>query len=221
MLKEWSRTLVRYFKKANSVLGKNINGEPFPRWSRIIFQLFFWGLSIVVVWFIPKGFSEGFIDYIKDIFAIFVGFFVTVLCFVFDKLDTESLLTPEQEDNIPADQRADSRKILKIKQEHNYMVRFFYTIGLIILFSATVILLLIPNIFWDGWLNIDVMKYEFIHIRSNLNWECIRLFMHIAICIIYRFVVVLMTIKVFYYTTYSVSSLLQVLINKKKLETWS
>lgn len=221
MFKEWSKTLYCYFEKANGVLGRNVNGVQFPRWNRIIFHLFFWVLSIVIVWFIPKGFNEGFIDYIKDIFAIFVGFFVTVLCFVFDKLDTEPLLTPEQEDNMPAEQRADSRKILRIKQEHNYTVRFFYTIGLIILFSAMVILLLIPNIFWAGWLNINVQEYEFIRTWNCLNWENIRLFVHLTTCVIYRIVVVLMTIKVFYYTTYSVSSLLQVLINKKKLETWS
>ena len=67
----------------------------------------------------------------------------------------------------------------------------------------------------------DVQDYGFIHTWSDLNWESIRLFIHLAICVIYRVVVVLMTIKVFYYTTYSVSSLLQVLINKKNLETWS
>lgn len=221
MFKEWSNTLSSYFKKADEVLGKNINGIQFPLRSRITFQLLFWGVSIVVVCFIPKGFSDGFIDYIKDICAIFVGFFVTVLCFVFDKLDTEPLLTPDQEDTIPVEQRADSLKILKRKQEHNYTVRFFYTVGLIILFSLAVILLLIPNVFWAGWLNMNVQDYEFIPATDALNWESVKLFIHLTICVIYRVLVVWMTIKVLYYTTYSVSSLMQVLINKKKLESWS
>ena len=221
MLKEWMITLRRYFQRANSVLAKDINGKSFPKGNLIVYKLAFWGIGCVIVAFLPQGLSDGFIDYIKDIFAIFVGFFVTVLCFVFDKLDIKPLPTPEQEKKVPAEQRLDSLKMLKIKQEHNYTVRFFYTIGLIILFSATVILLLIPNIFWDGWLNMDVQDYGFIHTWSDLNWESIRLFIHLAICVIYRVVVVLMTIKVFYYTTYSVSSLLQVLINKKNLETWS
>lgn len=221
MFKEWIRTLYRYFKKSHSVLGKNINGKPFPKWRRIVFLLSFWVLSGVIVWFIPQGFSEGFIDYIKDIFAIFVGFFVTVLCFVFDKLDTEQLLSPEQENNVSAEKRADSKKILKLKQEHNYTVRFFYTIGLVILFSATVILLLIPNIFWAGWLNMDMGKYCFVQSWKELNWDSILMFFHLSLCVIYRVLVVLLTIKVFYYTTYSVSSLLQVLINKKKIETWN
>ena len=221
MFKEWIKTLSHYFKKANSVLGKNINGVPFPRWSRMTFLLSFWVLSGIVVWALPKGFSAEFIDYIKDIFAIFVGFFVTVLCFVFDKLDTERILSADEEDDVPAEERGDSLKNMKIKQEHNYTVRFFYTIGLVILFSATVILLLIPNIFWAGWLNLDTEGYEFIKSWSAINWSNISLFMHLSVCIIYRLVVVLQTIKVFYYTAYCVSSLLQVLINKKKLETWN
>lgn len=221
MFKEWMKTLSRYFKKANSVLGKNINGVAFPRWNRLVFLLSFWVLSAVVVWLIPKGFSEDFIDYIKDIFAIFVGFFVTVLCFVFDKLDTERILSAEEEDNVYAEERGVSLKNLKIKQEHNYTVRFFYTIGLVILFSAAVILLLIPNIFWAGWLNMDIQGYELVKTCSEITWSNIGLFLHLSVCIIYRLIVVFLTIKVFYYTAYCVSSLLQVLINKKKLETWN
>ena len=129
MLKEWMITLRRYFQRANSVLAKDINGKSFPKGNLIVYKLAFWGIACVIVAFLPQGLSDGFIDYIKDIFAIFVGFFVTVLCFVFDKLDTERILTPAEEDNVPAEQRRDSRKNVKIKQEHNYTVRFFYTIG--------------------------------------------------------------------------------------------
>jgi hypothetical protein len=140
---------------------------------------------------------------------------------VFDKLDTERILTPAEEDNVPAEQRGDSRKNVKIKQEHNYTVRFFYTIGLIILLSTLVILLLIPNIFWKGWFNLDVRDYEFVESISGLSWSNIKLCSHLMLCVLYRIVVIVLTIKVFYFTTYSVSSLLQVLINKKKFEIWN
>lgn len=221
MLKEWMITLRRYFQRANSVLAKDINGKSFPKGNLIVYKLAFWGIACVIVAFLPQGLSDVFIDYIKDIFAIFVGFFVTVLCFVFDKLDTERILTPAEEDNVPAEQRRDSRKNVKIKQEHNYTVRFFYTIGLIILLSTLVILLLIPNIFWKGWFNLDVRDYEFVESISGLSWSNIKLFSHLMLCVLYRIVVIVLTIKVFYFTTYSVSSLLQVLINKKKFEIWN
>lgn len=221
MLKEWMITLRRYFQRANSVLAKDINGKSFPKGNLIVYKLAFWGIACVIVAFLPQGLSDSFIDYIKDIFAIFVGFFVTVLCFVFDKLDTERILTPAEEDNVPAEQRRDSRKNVKIKQEHNYTVRFFYTIGLIILLSTLVILLLIPNIFWKGWFNLDVRDYEFVESISGLSWSNIKLFSHLMLCVLYRIVVIVLTIKVFFFTTYSVSSLLQVLINKKKFEIWN
>lgn len=221
MLKEWMRTLKRYFEKSNNVLAKDINGKPFSKASRLFYKLLFWVLACVIVYYLPKGLSDGFIDYIKDIFAIFVGFFVTVLCFVFDKLDTEHIFFHEEEDKTKAEERLDSKTKVKIKQEHNYTVRFFYTIGLIILFSTTVILLLIPNIFWGGWFDVDISDYMFIDSWSSITWSTIGTFVHLAFCVLYRIIVVLLTMKVFYFTAYSVSSLLQVLINKKKLETWN
>lgn len=221
MFKEWIKTLRRYFQRANNVLAKDINGQSFSKGSQRIYRLSFWVTACAVVCLLPNGLSNEFIDYIKDIFAIFVGFFVTVLCFVFDKLDTERVLSEAEKDMLPAEQRGDALKDLKIKQEHNYTVRFFYTIGLIILFSTAVILLLVPNIFWGGWFNLDVRGYEFVKSFSEISWGSIKLFVHLAICMTYRVVVVMLTIKVFYFTSYSVSSLLQVLINKKKLETWN
>lgn len=221
MFKEWIKTLRRYFQRANNVLAKDINGKPFSKGNQLIFRLSFWVIACVVVWFLPKGLSKEFIDYIKDIFAIFVGFFVTVLCFVFDKLDTKRVLSEEERNALPVDQRGDAMSDVKLKQEHNYTVRFFYTIGLIILFSTVVILLLIPNILWDGWFNLDLKRYEFVKSLYTISLDSIKLFIHLSLCVVYRIVVIMLTIKVFYYTTYSVSSLLQVLINKKKLETWS
>lgn len=221
MLEEWIRTLRRYLAKANNVLAKDINGNTFTKWSQIKFHLVFCGCTLVIIWLIPKGLNSGFIDYIKDIFAIFVGFFVTVLCFVFDKLDTEKVLTQEENDKKKAEDRNSSKRSIKIKQEHNYTVRFFYTIGLIILYSTAVLCLLIPNIFWKEWFDVDIRDYEVVNSFEQITISSIMIFTHLFFCVVYRITVVLLTIKVFYYTVYSVSSLLQVLINKKKLESWS
>lgn len=221
MFKEWIRALWRFFGRANSVMTKNINGEAFSKTSRLCSTLFFWLITCLVVWNIPRGISSEFIDYIKDIFAIFVGFFVTVLCFVFDKIDTSWVPSQEDEDKRETKDRGNSKRNTKILQEHNYTVRFFYTIGLIILYSTTVIFLLIPNIFWNKWFEINVDEYCIVNSISLVTFASFRLFLHLAICVLYRLVVVFLTIKVFYYTCYSVSSLLQVLISKKNLKTWN
>ena len=114
MFKEWIKTLRRYFQKANGVLAKDINGKPFSKGSQWIYKLSFWIIACAVVCFLPKGLSDGFIDYIKDIFAIFVGFFVTVLCFVFDKLDTRRILSEEERNALPAEQRGSALDNVKL-----------------------------------------------------------------------------------------------------------
>ena len=221
MLREWIRTLRRFFAKAYNVLAKDINGNAFSKWDQIKYCLIFWVCTLVIVCFMPKGLNNDFINYIKDIFAIFVGFFVTVLCFVFDKLDTEKVPTQEENDKKNAEDRSTSKRNIKIIQEHNYTVRFFYTIGLIILYSTAVLCLLIPNIFWKDWFDVDIRNYEFVNTLEQITISSIMIFAHLFFCVVYRIIVVFLTIKVFYYTVYSVSSLLQVLINKKKLESWS
>ena len=85
MLKEWIDSIIKYFIKAWNAISIDINGEKFSRRNRVIYHVLFLLLTIILVTSIPKGFSPIFCDYIKDIFAIFVGFFVTVLTFVFDK----------------------------------------------------------------------------------------------------------------------------------------
>lgn len=221
MFKEWINILRSFFSKANSVISKDINGIRFPRRSRAFFKFVFLTLSCIIVWRLPKGLSDSFIDYIKDIFAIFVGFFVTVLCFVFDKLDINNVQDQESKDSLPAEQRGDAKITVKLKQEHNYTVRFFYAIGLIILYSTTVIFLLIPNIFWKEWFNVDVHDYTFIPSFSEFSFGEVWLFFQLFVRVLYRITVVQLTIKVFYFTTHCVCSLLRVLINKKKMDTWN
>ena len=221
MLKEWIKTIWHFLASAIRVMATDVNGQPFSLASRCVYHVSFVGLTIVIVLCLPNGISHGFIDYIKDIFAIFVGFFVTVLAFVYDKLDITKIPTQEEMDELPADMRWDSKKVMQVKREHNYTIRFFYTVGMVILSSTLAICLLIPNIFWPNFLDVNMREYCFLSSYKDVSWESITLFLHLALCCIYRLVVVFLTIKVLYYTFYSVSSLLQVLISKKKLETWN
>lgn len=221
MLKEWIKTTLHFLVSAIRVMATDVNGQPFSLASRCVYHVFFVGLTVVIVLCLPNGISPSFINYIKDIFAIFVGFFVTVLAFVYDKLDITKIPTQEEMDELPADMRWDSKKVMRVKREHNYTIRFFYTVGMVILFSTLAICLLIPNIFWPNFLNVKMGEYYLLNSIKVVSWESITLFFHLSLCCIYRFIVVFLTIKVLYYTFYSVSSLLQVLISKKKLETWN
>lgn len=222
MLKEWTNSILEYLAKTKDVLSKNVNGQPFPLWTRWLSAILLFIVSAIIVFCIPSGFGgTDFIDYIKDILAIFVGFFVTVLTFVFDKLDITPLPTQDEIDQMPADKRPTAQQKLKIKREHNYTIRFFYTIGLTIIISTIELALLIPNIFWANWFDVDIRQYQFVKSFDELSNTSVCLFFHLISCAIYRFIIVAFTISVFFYVSYCVSSLLQVLISKKKMETWN
>ncbi len=221
MLKEWIKSLSLYIKKSSDVRSRDINDKPYSKLSRVLSNLMYLCICIFICFFIPVGVIAEFTDYIKDIFAIFVGFFVTVLTFVFDKLDMERIPSQEEMDKLPVDKRWSSRRILRVKQEHNYTIRFFYTIGLIIIYAIFVLVLLIPSVFWSNVFDINFHKYRLILDITELHWENIVIGSYYCFCFIYRLLVAYLTIKVFYYTLYSTSSLLQVLISKKKIDTWN
>lgn len=221
MLKEWIKSLCLYIDKSKEVRSKDINGKPHSRMNRVIYRSIFVCFCILIGYYVPSGMIDGFTDYIKDIFAIFVGFFVTVLTFVFDKLDMERIPSSEDMDKLPADKRWSSKKILRVKQEHNYTIRFFYTIGLIIIYAIFVLILLIPPIFFGEFFDIDFHNYTAIYKLKEVHLGNVLVGFHYWFCFLYRIFIVGLTIKVFYYTLYSTSSLLQVLISKKKIDSWN
>ena len=220
MLNEWIKSLFDFCNMSRSVMANDINGKAYTSRKIFFHKIVFLLIPSLMLFTLPCGFSVNFIDYIKDIFAIFVGFFVTVLTFAFDKLNIEQIPTSSEMDKLPADQRWDSRKIVKVKQEHNYTIRFFYTVGLIIIMSSSVLCLLIPNVLWPDVFNINIITYQFQDNLKDISYITIMNFIVNSVLIVYRFIILYAVIKVFYYTTYSVSSLLQLLISKKKMDSW-
>lgn len=195
----------------------DVNNKKYSKQSIMAYHIFFLFISFLCVIFLPKGVNESFIDYIKDIFAIFVGFFVTALTFIYDKLNISKIPSQEAIDRMPAKNRPTSEDILRMKQEHNYVIRFFYSIGFNILFATLTLLLLIPIIFWKEFFTLDISKYQFINYLSDINKESILLGGHIVFIFIYRLIIIFLIVKVFFYTVYMITSLLQVLISKKKI----
>lgn len=195
----------------------DVNNKKYSKQSIMAYHIFFLFISFLCVIFLPKGVNESFIDYIKDIFAIFVGFFLTALTLIYDKLNISKIPSQDAKDRMLAKNRPTSEDILRMKQEHNYVIRFFYSIGFNILFATLTLLLLIPIIFWKEFFTLDISKYQFINYLSDINKESILLGGHIVFIFIYRLIVIFLIVKVFFYTVYMITSLLQVLISKKKI----
>ena len=217
MLTEWFKAMAIFVRKGYQAITKNVNNEPYSQKSIWLYHIFFVVISLVCVILLPKGIDGEFIGYIKDIFAIFIGFFVTALTMIYDKLDVTKVPSHEEIDRMPADKRPSAKDILRIKQEHNYIVRFFYSIGFNILFATLTLILLIPFIFWKDFYALDIFDSCVIMQLSSLSIKTILLGGHIVYVFLYRLLVIYLIVNVFFYTVYMITSLLQVLISKKKI----
>ena len=125
MLKEWLKAMMIFLKNGHYVIIRDVNNRKFSMWSIFGFYCLFIVLSLIVAFSLPQGISDNFIDYIKDIFAIFIGFFVTALTLIYDKLNVTKLPKKESIDRMPLNRRPSSEDIVRLKQEHNYVIRFF------------------------------------------------------------------------------------------------
>lgn len=217
MLKEWFKAMMIFLRNGYHVITRDVNNHRFSKRSIISFHCLFFALSLLVTFGLPHGLSDDFIDYIKDIFAIFIGFFVTALTLIYDKLNLTKLPTKDEINRMPANKRPSSADRIRLKQEHNYVIRFFYSIGFNILFATLTLLLLIPNIFWKEFFSLDISEYELIHQTKDIDCNSILLGGHIVLLLAYRLLVILLIVNVFFYTVYMITSLLQVLISKKKI----
>lgn len=217
MLIEWFKAMLIFIRKGYHALMMDVNNNKYSQKSIVAYCVFFLSISLLCVIFLPKGVNGGFIDYIKDIFAIFIGFFVTALTLIYDKLNISKIPSQDIIDKMSADERPTSKDIVRMKQEHNYTIRFFYSIGFNILFATLALLLLIPNIFWNEFFSVDIFDYHVIGVFADLNKDSILLGCHVVFLFIYRFLVIFLIVNVFFYTIYMITSLLQVLISKKRI----
>lgn len=217
MLAEWIKAMQIFVRNGYHAMTMDVNNKKFSKISILGYHAFFLIISFVCVIFLPKGISGDFIDYIKDIFAIFIGFFVTALTLIYDKLNIAKIPTQKVIDRMSADKRPSSEDFVRMKQERNYAIRFFYSIGFNILFASSALFLLILNIFWNEFFSMDIFEYRLIDKIKDLTIDSILLGGHIVFLFIYRLLVILLIVKVFFYTVYMITSLLQVLISKKKI----
>lgn len=217
MLIEWIKAMQIFVRNGYHAMTMDVNNKKFSKTSILGYHAFFLIISFVCVIFLPKGISGDFIDYIKDIFAIFIGFFVTALTLIYDKLNIAKVPTQKVIDRMPADKRPSSEDLVRMKQERNYAIRFFYSIGFNILFASLALFLLILNIFWNEFFSMDIFEYRLIDKIKDLTIASLLLGGHIVLLFIYRLLVILLIVKVFFYTVYMITSLLQVLISKKKI----
>lgn len=105
MLTEWIKAMQIFVRNGYHAMTMDVNNKKFSKTSILGYHAFFLIISFVCVIFLPKGISGDFIDYIKDIFAIFIGFFLTALTLIYDKLNIAQVPTQKVTDRMPAYKR--------------------------------------------------------------------------------------------------------------------
>ena len=101
MLTEWFNAMSIFARKGFHAITMDVNNNQYSKKSILIYYVFFLIISLLCVIFLPKGLNEEFVDYIKDIFAIFIGFFVTALTFIYDKLNISKIPSQKEIDKMP------------------------------------------------------------------------------------------------------------------------
>ena len=77
--------------------------------------------------------------------------------------------------------------------------------------------MLLPNILWFDAFSLNISEYTIIDDISQLSLNSILMGLYFWCIIIYRVVILYLMLKVFFYTTYATSSLVSVIILKRKI----
>lgn len=203
MLREWIKAIWIFYKKGNKVFHVDVNGDDYSKRSIYTFYAFFFIIASILFFSFPKGFCDELIEYAGTIYSIFVGFFITILVFASDKLIIKTIKNPNAIDE------------LRQKQLYHYKKRFFYAIGLNVFYSLLTLILLMISFSDTPLLDANIFEYYFLH-YSLWTYSALMLFLKLSVLCLYRFAILYMTLNVFAFSIYSISSLLQVVITHNK-----
>lgn len=195
-----SSDIISFIKEFNKLRYSDINGKSYMFLQKYSRQVIFAIISGVMTYFYDI-ITSSFIDYIKDILSIFVGLFLTVLVFAYDKFNLEK---PEfsNEDKVDADERKSLADKLQIIRRYNYAKKFVYAVEYNIILGTIVLGLLILPLDFPKFFQLNFSGYVIADdLFSIESWE---LFAHLLFAYIIKALALYIIIQIFYYTLYSV-----------------
>lgn len=203
MSRELSKYLFLLKKKAERFERTDINGivdESFC--AKYLVKVFIGIISLFILLFLKKGFSEDFVSYTSSSLSIIVGLFITAMIFGFDKF-YEPLKNKEI---------ANSREKIWNTQGYNYAMKFAYITGYTIVLSVfSLVLLSISALFKEETsFNVFLLKFTF----KNFGKEEILLFFISTGLTLQRFLVLYWLLRIIYNTLFIVSSMVQYMTTK-------
>lgn len=197
-----TKYLVELRKEANRLKRTDINNKVddtfYAKYFKIIIFLIICGISIIIL---NKGYNKEFLGYISSILSILVGLFITALIFSFDKF-----YDPIQEEN------PNSRTKLWDKQDYNYSKKFSYITAYTIVLSIFTLVMLVPNILFESFINLDLNSLTLQ--TKEISANSIKLFLKAFLIIIQRFIIAYWLLEILYNTLFIVSSMVQYMSTK-------
>lgn len=198
MLYELIKYLKILFKQSNRLERTDNNGKIYNSFKeKYLVRIILFILSISIIYFLKKGFTNDFVSLISSVLSILVGLFITALIFSFDKFYEPS----KSEDK-------NSRIKVWETQAYNYAKRFAFITSKTIVLSIFTLTALVLSSLFPFQFNINIFEYSFIDNSSEVS-EGIKIFFKIFLNLFQRFFVLYFLLKIAYNTLFIVTSMVQ------------
>lgn len=175
-------------------------------------------VALIVLFTLPCGYTQEFLQLASTILSIFIGLLLTVLVFALDKFYGPDRLgakdysfgiyengdTRNVEVSIDEIRHPDAHDKLWHKKSWYYVSKFNVLVGKNVVVAVFALVLLCLNVMYYGKLNEDITGYVFIY---EININTVLTFLWLAAIVCLRFMICYLIIEVFYNTIGIISSM--------------
>ena|SRR5690554_5478641 len=165
--------------------------------SKYLMRLVFITISLIILFVVPKGYSNDFIEHISGILSILVGLFITTLIFSFEKFYTKKKIS----------NRFNER--LKDTQDYNFTKIFTNLTSYTILLSILAIILVSLYTLFKEYFSLDISEVEF-----SLKDYDIKLTLRVFIVSLVRIITFYSLLNILYNTVFVVVTMNHYMNNK-------
>lgn len=193
-----------FMKRFGDIRSVDINGNKQPITKRIARPVVFSIVSCFLT-FYYNIITSAFIDYIKDIVSIFVGLFLTVLVFAYDRFDFKHPSLSQNEDDTNADKRSSNIQKLQTIRMYNYAKKFIYAIEFNIITGTFLLGILVLPLDFPSLFNIDFSDYTIA--KDIISINAFKIFVKLLLVFVIKAIALFLVLLIFYYTLYAVTHL--------------
>lgn len=182
--------LINFFKLWWKFYSKDLGGNKKYRLSLIIKAIVFIGLSLMCFVKNEHGMTTDFLEFEKDVCAIFVAFFLTALLFCND------LLKDREEKQNGGIVISDEKRIKDVIK-YNYAGTLKFSLGINIVLSSVVLLCVFLCYSFNSFKDTDFNEFEFV---CELSCQSFSLFCLLTFIAFVRILMYACTLMVLYHT---------------------